>query len=634
MHPPDGPPDDAAAHPSGPPDGRDALRVQAAAVAAQQAELAEEEARLRQRAAALEKQEEQLAAHLEERQRRLRELQERVRRDRDELKADEARARERRDALEAELRQARSEAEAAGQQAHQERRRLGELRRRLKRRWRRHWQAHEAALARREHEALAERRRLRQDAEALRKERAALTQAQLRFNGEAELGRRELQEGWEELSLAQQQWEACLNREKAEREQHARRLEARAAELVEVERALRGRQEQWQERQAALQREIEGLQSRVRNQRQKLLEAAAQSPRPEPAPAPNPAAPGARALPARLPAGEAGDLAAVLRRLAGDLADQRLHLLEQWQELLNVQALWHRERQALLAELEGSARRLDDRERRVAVQEHALASAAASLRQRQEAASQVRCALEGWQARLTAREAGLEGEREKLLADVKAREEAAAAELARLTDLRKRWAERRRQELEEVRAARRRAEEVRRYYVGLWQECQARRAAIAREQRDLAARTLALEQVRLDLPGRAPDAAAAERRIERLRRRFAARVEAEQCDLIRERQALQAETARLAEEGRRQQEREAGLASAREELDRRAAEGEDGRAEAQADVERARLELLRLRALRECDERQLAALRDEVERIARHLIDEEAPAPPAASQAA
>ncbi len=55
---------------------KEALRIQAAAVAAQQAALTEEEARLQQRRAALEQQEGQLAAHLEAKRQRLVRLRE------------------------------------------------------------------------------------------------------------------------------------------------------------------------------------------------------------------------------------------------------------------------------------------------------------------------------------------------------------------------------------------------------------------------------------------------------------------------------------------------------------------------------------------------------------------------------
>src|SRR5262245_58348867 len=57
---------------------KEALRIQAAAVAAQQAALAEEEARLLQKHGALQQQEEQLARHLEEKRRKLVQLHEQV----------------------------------------------------------------------------------------------------------------------------------------------------------------------------------------------------------------------------------------------------------------------------------------------------------------------------------------------------------------------------------------------------------------------------------------------------------------------------------------------------------------------------------------------------------------------------
>src|SRR5262249_39818582 len=142
---------------------------------------------------------------------------------------------------------------------------------RLRLRWRRHWKAQEAALARREQELFAGRHRLHREAEALQKARAALTQAQLRFNGEAELGPRELPQGGGEGGLAPPQGGACPDRGQAERARHTRQMEARAAALAQTERSLHEQQRQWQQRQAALAREIEGLEARVRNQRDKLL---------------------------------------------------------------------------------------------------------------------------------------------------------------------------------------------------------------------------------------------------------------------------------------------------------------------------------------------------------------------------
>ena len=66
---------------------RRAVRIQAAAVAAQQSALNEEEMRLEQRRIALDKQEEQLAVHLEERRGRLLQIQEQTRQERETLQA-------------------------------------------------------------------------------------------------------------------------------------------------------------------------------------------------------------------------------------------------------------------------------------------------------------------------------------------------------------------------------------------------------------------------------------------------------------------------------------------------------------------------------------------------------------------
>ena len=115
-----------------PPDIRDALRIQAAAVAAQQAALTEEELRLQQRRLALEKQEAQLAAHLDDRRRRLLELQNKIHTDRAELI--DGLHQEKEDVI-------------------KERRRLEELRQRQKQRWREHWGKQEAALKERQRTA-------------------------------------------------------------------------------------------------------------------------------------------------------------------------------------------------------------------------------------------------------------------------------------------------------------------------------------------------------------------------------------------------------------------------------------------------------------------------------------------------
>ncbi len=206
----------------------------------------------------------------------------------------------------------------------------------------------------------------------------------------------------------------------------------------------------------------------------------------------------------------------------------------------------------------------------------------------------MRYSLEGWQARLKARDAAWEAERAALTAEVRAREEAAGLQLQRLQDLARRRELQRGKEAEELAGARAQCEDLRRQYVALWEECQQRRKEVARDQRDLAARTLAVEQLRLEVVGKAPHSARAERRMEQLRRRNAARIEASERRMEAVRKGLAAEGGRLDELAGRLRRREDEFAARREELTREQTAWEERRAAAEDAEERRRLELQRL----------------------------------------
>jgi pSer/pThr/pTyr-binding forkhead associated (FHA) protein len=618
---------------------RDALRVQAAAVAAQQAALTEEEVRLTQRRSALDEQESQLAGRLEERRRRLLELQEQTRQDRAALQAACAAAEHEQAALGKELQEARNDAAAEGKKARAERERLAQLHKRLQLRSQRHWDGKEAVLARREKELAAREAKLEHDAQGLQSARHAFTAERLRFNGEVELGKRQLREECQDLALAQQQWEACLNEEHAGRERRARELDARAAAVDEAEQAWAGRERSARLMLVDLHRESAGLEARIKNQREQLAqeegkrgtgEEGKRGKREEETTLPSAPLPVRPSAPLR-PSKEAEDQTAALGRVADSLADQRAHLLEQWRTLLRVQEEWRREREEALADLEAAGRSLQEREQGIETQERRLGAEAAEQRQRQQSLSQMRYSLEGWQARVKARDAAWAGERATLLAETRAREEAAGLQLKRIQDLARRRDVQRAKEAEELAAARARCEDLRLQYVALWEECSQRREELAREHRDLAARTLAAEQLRLEVVGKAPHAARAERRLERLRRRNAARSDSAEREVTVARRSLAVEAGRLdvlAQHLKRQQDE---LAARRERLAREQAAWEERRAAAEDAADRGRLELKRLTARREQDERVIAQLGDEVERVAALLIAQaEAPAAQAA----
>jgi hypothetical protein len=92
--------------------------------------------------------------------------------------------------------------------------------------------------------------------------------------------------------------------------------------------------------------------------------------------------------------------------IAKDLADQRAVLAEQFSKLAAAREQWHRTETVTVRELEDLARSVDRREKRVAVREQAGAKADEDRLTRQQELVQFRLKLEGWQAGLTAHEAG------------------------------------------------------------------------------------------------------------------------------------------------------------------------------------------------------------------------------------
>jgi hypothetical protein len=566
----------------------DALRIQAAAVAAQQAALTEEELRLQQRRGTLEKQEAQLAAHLDGRRRRLLELQ-------DEIKTGRA-------ALEQARAAVREQTEAIAR----ERQRLAELGKRLRQRWRNQWLQQEEKLKQREQELTAEREQVRRRAEALERERAAFEQGRLKLSGELELRRRESRDELEELALSQQRWEETINLEDAERQRREKALAAREAMAAQAERALAEQKRQWEQRQEGRRQEIDGLEKRVRHLRAQLPQAAV------------PAAPVAVAQRTDYPA----EVPPALRRLAGDVADQRWRLLEQWRQLLEIHETWDRERAAAVADLETAALRLDEREQQLATHEGEVEARLEAARHHQETAAEQRQRLDAWQARLATREAAWEGERAALLGDVQAREESVAVLAEQLEQVRQRRHQRRCQEIKALRAARAGCEEVRGRYVALWQECRKRQDALAQVDRELAERRLALERYRVECLSRSPDPAAAEKRLEKLTNKAAARFAAAERGLAKQRDALAAEAARLEQRAQQLREWQDDLDQRGQDLARQEGSWETRQLEQTAEDRRRVRELRHLRLRHEHDERQLATFRDELERVARLLLDD------------
>lgn len=416
---------------------RDALRVQAAAVAAQQAALTEDESRLRQQRQALEQQQTQLIAHLDQKRGRLIELRDEARQAYAELKTE--RAKYERFIAESmrQLEVSRAEIADAQQQLRNERDDLQRLRQRLKRRWHRQWLAERSAQRRREARVSAQLQELARDKEALQAAKEELYRLRCRFNGEVELGRRQLQDARHQFEQQQLAWEEGRAQPLKELDATRRLLEQQAAEQAKAAAGLEEQQRQAAARRRQLEKETAGLDQRIHNQRSKLLELEEVLRRREveaqlihansisvPATAEivSSADDAFFELEQRVRQRES-DLAerlAALERLTAELEDQRLHVAGECARLEEARRSWQAERAAAAAELEPRAQSLQEREQAIEGRE-------TEQRLRQGQVDRLRKYLCAWQARLDCRAAAWDAERERLLADLQSWEEANAA---------------------------------------------------------------------------------------------------------------------------------------------------------------------------------------------------------------
>ncbi|MGE3807047.1 MAG: FHA domain-containing protein [Gemmataceae bacterium] len=617
----------------------DALRVQAAAVVAQQAALTEEEIKLQQRRLALEQQEAQLAAHLDDKRRKLVELKQQLR----EASAQLQTERLRHDALIQETTRRVDNDRCAindwQAQALTERQRLVKLRRCLKRRFHQHWARERALLARREAEFQAQLALHDKDRAQLQKDREEQFRARLRFNGEIEIARRTVQDERNQLSEASSRWHAEQRRQQAELAARAVQAEQDEADVADLRAALARERSEWEERRLRLEAESEGLELRIRNQRRKLIdqqialerlqkltdEAAREPVAAEAAKdALETAAPAPFAERERLLAQaerEVKDRLAALEQQANELADQRLYLAEQCARLLEARNQLQQTSADAAAQLEPLAHALDEREQQLNARETELDHLQSGYQQQLEEVAHQRHQLEAWQARLAARTASWEGNRQRFLAELKAREAQSEHALADLNQVRRRWQQRRRKEVQHVQTRVAVADKLLKECTALRESWKSRVIQLDKELRGLASRAMALEEYRLECLASATDREAGEQKLVKLRLRWAGEFGAAGTALGKQRDEIAALGLKIEEDARTLRGQLERLAQLEAERSRNNADSDIVQHE--LDKERARIEaaLAAHRQEVETYERQIAELNDEVERLARVLID-------------
>ncbi len=617
------------------------LRVQAAAVAAHQAALDEQEARLNERRAALDEHESQLTAERDEKRRQLLLLSERAHAEQAILEQDRAAFERHIQKVTGDLTPAQREILQAEQQLKNERRRLEALQQKLRKRWHRHWRRRQQQFLARQREQAGRDQALAQQAQRIQNAERALAQRRLRFNADFELARQHVKETWARLRVAQFRWKHRRGMERAALRVRAHELESAALQIAAGRAQLERDQRAWQVQRQALEIELDGVNARVLNQRQVLDKQQAELRRLDEevtrrqqqlaalpgegavlSPANAAVTPPELLLDAtRSKSGIDPQRVVDLDRLAEDLADQRLQLVEAWERVAALHADWHADRAQAAEELDALGQKLLERDLQVQEREQASAQADEALRRRHQDVLQLQQQIIAWRTRLRTEENAWESEKGRLLTELTAKEALATQQLATLVELRKRWSKRRKQETEELHRDRAAVAAMRKETAKLRNDLLQRMAGLEIEQRVLTEKNLALEQYRHDVLARGDDAEA-ERRLERLRRRWLSLNSEAIRRVIAERETLQNELRVLEERSEALERRAAEVLDAEKALTEERTAWEHKQALTETRQTRLEQDLVHADAQRLLAEQQLVTLRDEVEDIARNLLDQ------------
>jgi DNA repair exonuclease SbcCD ATPase subunit len=303
------------------------------------------------------------------------------------------------------------------------------MRARLKKRWHRAWAAERKTYQRRCDELAHAQSLLQKESQRLEQRRIALDQERLRFNGQKELSQRKLEAVRNEILHQEQR----LTEER-------RSLEERAREVDQKERTLTETKRRETESFQRLSMEANGLEQRVRNLRSQLINDEQELAKSKAHLSQSLSVPVSREI-AASPAWEADlqEYLHLLDRLACSLADERLRLLGQTEQLARARNDWEKEQASSVRELETRFQTLHESER-------SLENRLLVLRLQQSETLQARQSLERWQSRLTLEAANWKGERERLFAQIQSLEARAGRFKGILADLPPDWKDRYRQE--------------------------------------------------------------------------------------------------------------------------------------------------------------------------------------------
>ncbi|HZZ82119.1 MAG TPA: FHA domain-containing protein [Gemmataceae bacterium] len=505
---------------------RDALRIQAAAIVAQQAALEEEEARLEQSRSNLREEELQVAARLEEKQQQVQLLADFTRAERDAMRKEKAEQDTHLAKLEQELWQAKEEVAKQQQDVAKARLRIDKIYQRLRQRWQRQWAGQRQKQQEMAAELAAEQIAFKEREQVQQQHEVAFADEVIRANTERELAQRRLREDRESLQREQEAWRRRRSQEQLVLKNQARNLEETQLRIADLRELLAQERQAWEKQQELLHKELHGVNNRIVHQRLRVQEQQAEiarlevivaQRRAESGEAP-PASTESQPLPKEIPE-ETMRRCVDLDRLAGELADQRVHLLEQYDRLAGIQADWQAQREQASSDLEALARRLIDEEQALTNRENNIVTTEESLQQRTRELEAIQLDVQQWRAQLKAREQALAQQHQQETLALKQHQKLLEDQLAGLATLRQRWNKRRQQEIDRLQAERSALAQEQKQTQDRRLLLFEKNQEVEAEKRALAEKALALEQYRQEVFTRAADPGA-QRRIDRLRRRW------------------------------------------------------------------------------------------------------------------
>jgi pSer/pThr/pTyr-binding forkhead associated (FHA) protein len=410
------------------------------------------------------------------------------------------------------LADARHELECRETETLRDRAKIQHLRKRFIKRWKKQRSTQRLRLLAETDFRERERQRLDESRQALATERSAF-----RIHSDAET--RRIEQAWEQIRSADKKSRLERARLQADLDQRQRAVADGEAQLKAEKEAFHAERMGLERHSAYLRIEADGLESRIVNLRAVLLQLEAQralalpndSIRDTLTDSKSSAEPAAVDLPADSRSLE-------LERLAAELADQRLMLIEQFDRLATARENWREQEAQIVREMAELVEELRLREDRVIDREKAVAFEEDESEKERARLLQLRDHIDGWQARVEVRETAWKAESTRKTAELEQKFHQLERRERAVTELCHRWTVRRRDELFRLRGEYRRCEELRANWMQAQAAVEQQQNQVHANQREVAARALALEQAEQKFLNTSMHRNLAEKCLERMNR--------------------------------------------------------------------------------------------------------------------